>query len=125
MQRLQYLRWHRLTPELHSHASVAAPLARSYHVRYLHMEMEHRHVQSCSVVLVCPAQHVGSPSYSTCGQQGVAVKPAAGDALLFFSQTAANGLDDLSLHSGCPVIRGNKWCARPLRSSWTVTAMLQ
>ena len=56
-------------------------------------------------------QHVGSPAYSTCGQQGVAVKPAAGDALLFFSQTAANGLDDLSLHSGCPVIRGNKWCA--------------
>ncbi len=57
-------------------------------------------------------QHVGSPAYSTCGQQGVAVKPAAGDALLFFSQTAANGLDDLSLHSGCPVIRGNKWYAR-------------
>ncbi len=60
---------------------------------------------------MCDTQHVGSPAYSTCGQQGVAVKPAAGDALLFFSQTAANGLDDLSLHSGCPVIRGNKWCA--------------
>lgn len=55
--------------------------------------------------------HVGNPSYSTCGQQGVAVKPRAGDALLFYSQTPNGTLDTLSLHSGCPVIRGNKWSA--------------
>lgn len=65
------------------------------------------------MILTCSSlpQHVGNPSYSTCGQQGVAVKPRAGDALLFYSQTPNGTLDTLSLHSGCPVVRGNKWSA--------------
>jgi hypothetical protein len=63
------------------------------------------------LMLSLPLQHVGNPSYSTCGQQGVAVKPRQGDALLFYSQTPNGTLDTLSLHSGCPVIRGNKWSA--------------
>jgi hypothetical protein len=39
------------------------------------------------------------------------VKPRQGDALLFYSQTPNGTLDTLSLHSGCPVIHGNKWSA--------------
>lgn len=55
--------------------------------------------------------NVGNPSFSMCGQQGVAVKPHVGDALLFWNQTPNGTLDTFSLHSGCPVIRGNKWSA--------------
>ena len=39
------------------------------------------------------------------------MKPRQGDALLFYSQTPNGTLDTLSLHSGCPVIHGNKWSA--------------
>jgi hypothetical protein len=55
------------------------------------------------------------------------VKPRQGDALLFYSQTPNGTLDTLSLHSGCPVIHGNKWSAtkcavatfrRPAIFSW-------
>jgi 2OG-Fe(II) oxygenase superfamily len=56
-------------------------------------------------------QSVGRHEFSKCAQQGVATKPRAGDALLFFSQTPANELDTHSLHSGCPVIAGEKWSA--------------
>jgi 2OG-Fe(II) oxygenase superfamily len=56
-------------------------------------------------------QHKGDAAYSACAQQGVAVKPRAGDAVLFYSQTPDNVLDPLSAHSGCPVIRGEKWSA--------------
>ena len=64
--------------------------------------------EHCQLFLL---QNVGNPRYSTCGQQGVAVKPRQGDALLFYSQTPNGTLDTLSLHSGCPVIHGNKWSA--------------
>ena len=32
----------------------------------------------------CSLQHAGNPSYSTCAQGGIAAKPKAGDALLFY-----------------------------------------
>ncbi|XP_020113381.1 probable prolyl 4-hydroxylase 3 [Ananas comosus] len=46
---------------------------------------------------------------SECGKRGVAVKPKMGDALLFWSMKPDASLDPLSLHGGCPVIKGNKW----------------
>ncbi|KAK9827628.1 hypothetical protein WJX81_000570 [Elliptochloris bilobata] len=55
--------------------------------------------------------HEGNASFSTCAQRGVAFKPKKGDALLFYSLLPNGKLDPLSLHGGCPVIRGNKWSA--------------
>ncbi|KAJ3672244.1 hypothetical protein LUZ60_006965 [Juncus effusus] len=46
---------------------------------------------------------------SECGKNGLGVRPKAGDALLFYSMKPDATLDPLSLHGGCPVIRGNKW----------------
>ena len=48
---------------------------------------------------------------SSCGKQGLAVKPVKGDALLFYSTRPDGSLDASSLHSGCPVVRGEKWSA--------------
>ncbi|KAJ4744821.1 2-oxoglutarate (2OG) and Fe(II)-dependent oxygenase superfamily protein [Rhynchospora pubera] len=46
---------------------------------------------------------------SECGKRGLGVKAKAGDALLFYSMKPDATLDPLSLHGGCPIIRGNKW----------------
>ncbi|XP_051209595.1 probable prolyl 4-hydroxylase 3 [Lolium perenne] len=46
---------------------------------------------------------------SECAKRGLAVKPKMGDALLFWSMRPDATLDPLSLHGGCPVIKGNKW----------------
>ncbi|KAL6591548.1 hypothetical protein ACP70R_050051 [Stipagrostis hirtigluma subsp. patula] len=46
---------------------------------------------------------------SECARKGLAIKPKMGDALLFWSMKPDATLDPLSLHGGCPVIRGNKW----------------
>ncbi|CAM0943384.1 unnamed protein product [Alopecurus aequalis] len=46
---------------------------------------------------------------SECAKRGLAVKPKMGDALLFWSMKPDATLDPLSLHGGCPVIKGNKW----------------
>ncbi|KAG8039340.1 hypothetical protein GUJ93_ZPchr0039g14220 [Zizania palustris] len=48
---------------------------------------------------------------SECAQKGVAVKPRKGDALLFFNLSPDASKDPLSLHAGCPVIKGEKWSA--------------
>ncbi|KAG8068251.1 hypothetical protein GUJ93_ZPchr0005g14747 [Zizania palustris] len=50
-------------------------------------------------------------SLSECAQKGVAVKPHKGDALLFFNLSPDGSKDSLSLHAGCPVIKGEKWSA--------------
>ncbi len=49
--------------------------------------------------------------WSECAQQGLAVKPVKGDALLFWSMKVGGELDGGSSHAGCPVIRGEKWTA--------------
>ncbi|XP_078445772.1 putative prolyl 4-hydroxylase 3 [Wolffia australiana] len=46
---------------------------------------------------------------SECGKTGLAVRPSMGDALLFWSMKPDASLDPLSLHGGCPVVKGNKW----------------
>eukprot|EP00775_Hariotina_reticulata_P003103 gene3103-biopygen4754 len=49
---------------------------------------------------------------SDCAQQGLAVKPAKGDALFFLSvQADGDRMDELSLHTSCPVIMGSKYVA--------------
>ncbi|KNA21793.1 hypothetical protein SOVF_040140 [Spinacia oleracea] len=48
---------------------------------------------------------------SKCGKEGLSVKPNRGDALLFWSMKPDASLDPLSLHGGCPVIKGDKWSA--------------
>lgn len=48
--------------------------------------------------------------YKSCAA-GLKVRPAKGDALLFWS-AHPNGTADLqALHGGCPVVRGEKWVA--------------
>lgn len=39
------------------------------------------------------------------------VKPAKGDAILFYHQDTLGRLDDSALHGACPVLRGEKWGA--------------
>ncbi|XP_044497820.1 probable prolyl 4-hydroxylase 4 [Mangifera indica] len=55
-----------------------------------------------------PATH---DDLSECAKRGIAVKPRKGDALLFFSLHPTAVPDTNSLHSGCPVIEGEKWSA--------------
>ncbi|XP_077246717.1 2-oxoglutarate (2OG) and Fe(II)-dependent oxygenase superfamily protein [Tasmannia lanceolata] len=64
---------------------------------------------------VFPSAKVNSSSVpgwnelSECAKKGISVKPRMGDALLFWSMRPDASLDPMSLHGGCPVIRGNKW----------------
>ncbi|KAG1359553.1 Prolyl 4-hydroxylase 5 [Cocos nucifera] len=66
---------------------------------------------------VFPSAKVNSSSLpwfnelSECGKEGLSVRPKMGDALLFWSMKPDATLDPLSLHGGCPVIKGNKWSA--------------
>ncbi|KAK9905669.1 hypothetical protein WJX75_004361 [Coccomyxa subellipsoidea] len=55
--------------------------------------------------------HVGDAAYSKCAQQGIAVKPVKGDAVLLYNLLENGRNDGESLHQGCPVIRGEKWTA--------------
>ena len=41
----------------------------------------------------------------------MAVQPLKTQALLFYSQTPLGDLDKLSVHGGCPVLKGTKWAA--------------
>ena len=50
-------------------------------------------------------------SWSECAQEGYAVKPGKGDALLFFNLHLDGTPDPKSFHGGCPVIEGEKWAA--------------
>lgn len=50
-------------------------------------------------------------SWSDCAKKGYAVRPAKGDALLFFSLHPDATTDPSSLHGSCPVIDGEKWSA--------------
>ncbi|XP_042418476.1 prolyl 4-hydroxylase 1-like [Zingiber officinale] len=45
---------------------------------------------------------------------GLCVKPNKGDALLLWNMDLNGKVDPMSLHSGCPVIKGEKWTA----TSW-------
>jgi prolyl 4-hydroxylase len=51
------------------------------------------------------------PGWSECAREGLAVKPVAGDALLFWSTTPDGAVDPASLHGSCPTTRGSKWTA--------------
>ncbi|BAT75340.1 hypothetical protein VIGAN_01318600 [Vigna angularis var. angularis] len=53
---------------------------------------------------------------SECAKKGLSIKPKMGSALLFWSMKPDATLDPLSLHGGCPVIKGNKWsCTKWMR----------
>ena len=46
-----------------------------------------------------------------CSLQGLAVRPRAGDATIFWSLRPDGTFDYKSLHGSCPVLRGEKWSA--------------
>eukprot|EP00798_Chlamydomonas_sp_ICE-L_P026245 gene26245-17344_t len=58
---------------------------------------------------------VGEPTqgpFSDCAKGHVAYKPKVGDALMFFDKTADYMREDImSMHTGCPVVKGVKWNA--------------
>eukprot|EP00897_Mesotaenium_endlicherianum_P005185 jgi/Mesen1/4695/ME000241S03741 len=64
---------------------------------------------------VFPSSELGDEvkddTWSECAKRGKSVKPKKGDALLFFSLHPDATPDESSLHSGCPVIEGDKWSA--------------
>jgi len=43
--------------------------------------------------------------------KGVSIMPEEGRIVIFYSQDAAGGLDEYSLHGGCSVKNGTKWSA--------------
>ncbi|KAJ3675703.1 hypothetical protein LUZ60_004745 [Juncus effusus] len=43
--------------------------------------------------------------------KGICVKPTKGDAVLFWSMGLNGDSDPKSVHSGCPVLKGEKWSA--------------
>ena len=49
--------------------------------------------------------------FSRCGNIGSSVKPAKGDAILFWSMKIGGELDGGSNHAGCPVLHKEKWTA--------------
>ncbi|KXZ47226.1 hypothetical protein GPECTOR_37g232 [Gonium pectorale] len=55
--------------------------------------------------------------FSECARGHVAFRPKKGDALLFWSLKPDGTHDPMSLHTGCPVVRGVKWTA----TSWVHT----
>eukprot|EP00271_Cylindrocystis_brebissonii_P012405 TRINITY_DN308_c0_g1_i3.p1 TRINITY_DN308_c0_g1~~TRINITY_DN308_c0_g1_i3.p1 ORF type:complete len:207 (+),score=23.15 TRINITY_DN308_c0_g1_i3:991-1611(+) len=57
------------------------------------------------------AAHQADGTWSECGMKGLGVKPAKGDALLFFSLKPDASSDQFSMHAACPVVRGVKWSA--------------
>ncbi|WOK97140.1 putative prolyl 4-hydroxylase 6 [Canna indica] len=50
-------------------------------------------------------------TWSECAKNGLAVKPAKGDAVLFFNLFMNGTTDPASEHGSCPVIEGEKWSA--------------
>ncbi|KAL6755211.1 hypothetical protein V8C86DRAFT_2682598 [Haematococcus lacustris] len=58
-----------------------------------------------------PSLALASANLSECARGRVAFKPKQGDALLFYSIRVDGTHETLSLHTGCPVIKGHKWTA--------------
>jgi len=56
-----------------------------------------------------PESEYARQKFSKCAENGVAFKPKRGDGLLFFSITPEGDIDQRSMHSGCPVVKGEKW----------------
>lgn len=58
---------------------------------------------------------------SDCAGKHVAFRPKLGDGLLFFSIRPDGTHEPASMHTGCPVIRGQKWTATVV-SAWRAAA---
>ena len=58
-----------------------------------------------------PADPAGLADCAKKTNASLAVRPRAGDALLFWSLRPDGSLDPASLHGGCPVLKGKKWSA--------------
>lgn len=56
------------------------------------------------------------PAFSDCARKFLAVKPKKGTAVLFHSMDLEGGLNELSFHEACPVIKGEKWSAPTCQS---------
>ena len=48
--------------------------------------------------MACVTQHAGDAAFSKCAQQGVAVKPVKGDALLLYNLMENGRNDGASMH---------------------------
>lgn len=58
------------------------------------------------------AVQTAGKTYSDCGAKGIAVHPKKGDAIFFHDMLPRGDKMDLhSLHTACPVIKGEKWSA--------------
>ena len=51
------------------------------------------------------------PEFSECARHHLAAKPKKGNAVLFHSITTTGELERRSLHTACPVLKGEKWSA--------------
>ncbi|KAL4448907.1 hypothetical protein ABPG77_007624 [Micractinium sp. CCAP 211/92] len=51
------------------------------------------------------------PTFSECARKHLAAKPRKGSAVLFHSIKPTGEMERRSLHTACPVIRGEKWSA--------------
>lgn len=51
------------------------------------------------------------PTFSECARKHLAAKPRKGSAVLFHSIKPSGEMERRSLHTACPVIKGEKWSA--------------
>jgi prolyl 4-hydroxylase len=51
------------------------------------------------------------PEFSECARHHLAAKPRKGSAVLFHSIKPSGDLEKRSMHTACPVIKGEKWSA--------------
>ena len=54
---------------------------------------------------------VEAGGYTVFPQAGIFVKPVAGTALFWFNSGPKSNYDSRMIHTGCPVLYGNKWIA--------------
>ena len=49
------------------------------------------------------------PEFTECARHHLAARPKKGDAVMFHSMTPNGTLEERSMHTACPVVRGVKW----------------
>ena len=65
----------------------------------------------CLHAITCCSVASASSSAAAATSAAALYKPKAGDGVLFYSYHPNGTMDEASMHTGCPVIKGIKWAA--------------
>jgi len=70
-----------------------------------------RVVKLCYIPNIPAPNGDNGPEFSECARHHLAAKPKKGNAVLFHSIKPSGELERRSLHTACPVLKGQKWSA--------------